>query len=105
MKLPNAVEPIFLASLRRLARNMGSTALGLLEIWILQHFEQFHWVVQIKRQCPVIRPSDANVTGVSYYSMCSRQLVCVPGFSNGNKTIHRQDNSSTRFLETIHRHN
>ena len=22
----------------------------------------------------------------------------------GNKTIHRQDNSSTRFLETIHRH-
>ena len=23
----------------------------------------------------------------------------------GNKTIHRQDNSSTRFLETIHRHN
>ena len=25
--------------------------------------------------------------------------------TNGNKTIHRQDNSSTRFLETIHRHN
>ena len=23
----------------------------------------------------------------------------------GNKTIHRQDNSSTRSLETVHRHN
>ena len=35
----NHVEPIFLV--------------GLLEIWVLQHFEQFPLVVHIKHQCPV----------------------------------------------------
>ena len=35
----------------------------------------------------------------------SLRLTRPATFCRGNKTIHRQDNSSTRFLETIHQHN
>ena len=42
----------------------------------------------------------------SHWSLFRYELKSVPvRFGTGNKTIHRQDNSSTRFLETIHRHN
>ena len=33
------------------------------------------------------------------------QKPSVKSLVTGIETIHRQDNSSTRFLETIHRHN
>ena len=35
-------------------------SVGLLEIRVLQHFEQFHLVVHIKRQCPVVHASGSG---------------------------------------------
>ena len=40
---------------------------------------------------------------VQMWIKTQRCLVCMNDPSTGNKTVHRQDNSPTRFLKTVHR--
>ena len=47
--------------------------------------------------------ANSKMAAVQPYYLTDRNHF--QGNTFGNKTIHRQDNSSTRFLETIHRHN